>query len=205
MTQPVRTDEHPATEADVRTQIDRLVSLAARSHASASFVGTLLESAADAAERHAAPAEVPVDERGLWERVGADFGDAAAAPRSRAKMVVAFAELLGRSVRGDAAVAEILGVDRSRISQRVAEPSLYAVAAGQDRCYPEWQFNGPKVLRGLRDVLAVLDHALHPLTVDHWFTTDNLELLADGEPTSPVTWLATGGTIAAVVALADGL
>jgi hypothetical protein len=51
----------------------------------------------------------------------------------------------------------------------------------------------PKPLRGLREVLSGLDTRLHPLVVDHWARTPDLDLVVDGEPMAPVQWLRTGG------------
>ncbi len=90
-------------------------------------------------------------------------------------------------------MAELLGVDKSRVSQRVTERSLYAFNAGDDRCFPHWQLTGGRALPGLKTVLRELDVTLHPLAVDHWFTTANVDLEIDGEPVSPAFWLATGG------------
>lgn len=185
--------------------LDRLVDTASRSEDSAGYVALLLESVAEAADRHTAPGAMSVMEREAWEAVGASFEDPSKVARGHARSAAAFAELLGRSLPNDAAVAKRLNVDRSRISQRLAERSLYAVPRGDDRCYPLWQFDGSSVLRGLKPVLTVLDPGLHPLTVDHWFNAPNLELLAANQPVSPIQWLKTGGQAAAVVPLAADL
>ena len=117
----------------------------------------------------------------------------------------AFVDLLDRSVEGDAAVAELLGVDRSRISQRLRARSLYAFTYGDARYFPTWQFVEGKTVAGLKDALAELDDDLHPLVVDHWFTTPSVDLEIDGAAVSPKTWLTTGGSPEPVAALAADL
>ena len=133
---------------------------------------------------------LPGPEQALWEDAGARFNGE---PIERGQVTVAFADLLSRSVDGDTRVAERLRVDRSRISQRVRESSLYAFNRSETRYFPDWQFIGRSTLPGLREVLSVLDVGLHPLVVDHWFTTPSVDLEIGDENVSPVMWLATSG------------
>jgi hypothetical protein len=139
--------------------------------------------------------ELPQDEKAIWESIGARFVDDGVVAITDAASVAAFEELLSRCVIGDSEVAELLVVDRSRISQRVgSERSLYGFSIGDEqRCYPKWQFVENKTIPGLKVVLANLDPALHPLTVDRWFTHPDVDLAIDGEPVSPVEWLRSGG------------
>lgn len=161
--------------------------------------------AATQAARDRRPPGMPDAERRLWERAGASF-EVAAIVHVDAARAASFADLVARSVLGDAAVAELLGVDRSRVSQRIGERSLYAFgASGEDRGFPRWQFNEAKTIRGLKVVLAALDADVHPLVVDHWFCTPSIDLDVGGEPVSPVSWLATGGSPTTAAALAADL
>ncbi len=101
---------------------------------------------------------------------------------------------MARSIRGDAALAKFLGVNRSRVSQRISERSLYSFAGiGGDRFYPKWQFADRKPLPGLRAVFAALAPKIHPLVVDHWVCTPSADLVVDGENLTPILWLQTGG------------
>ncbi len=209
MAQQVRGSEilaFPSGTATTRKRasraLARLAERAAKDEDAAAFAATLLESIAEVAERHEAPAALSREEQALWEGLGASFSDAQSVATRHAKKAAAFADLLGRSVKGDAAVAKLLEVDRSRVSQRVSERSLFAVPGPDDRYFPRWQFEGKKVVRGLRAILSALEPDLHPLTVDQWCTTPNLELVVDDDPMSPVMWLATGGEINTVVELA---
>jgi len=184
--------------------LDRLLTVAGRGSSDAAVVVALLESAADAAEGHSTTGALPAAERDQWQAVGATF-DKRARGRNDKRLVDAFGSLLSRSVIGDAAMADLLGVDKSRVSQRVADRSLYAFAAGDERSFPRWQLADGKPLAGLKTVLGALDPALHPLSVDHWFTTANVDLEIDGSPVSPVQWLATGGRAQVAADLAADL
>ena len=151
------------------------------------------------------PPSLPAAERRTWERAGARF-DTDAIPLTEAASAAAFASLVERSLVGDAAVAERLGVDRSRISQRVGDRSLYPFTGPtEERCFPGWQFAGAKTVPGLKVVLSSVDDELHPLTVDHWFTTPHVDLEVDGEPVTPIGWLTTGGSPKVAAELARDL
>ena len=138
---------------------------------------------------------MPEAERQSWGEIGADFDDNGAVEVVRAASQAAYEELIDRSLVGDQSVAACLEVDRSRVSQRVADRSLYSfVDISQQRCFPKWQFLGDKTLPGLKTVLVNLDPELHPLTVDRWFNRPDVDLLVDGAAVSPVTWLSSGGS-----------
>lgn len=184
--------------------LERLLVVAGRGGADATIVVALLESAAHAAESHLATGALPSAERERWEAVGAKL-DKRARSRNDARLVEAFGSLLGRSVLGDSAMAKLLGVDKSRVSQRVSDRSLFAFAAGDERCFPMWQIMDDKPLPGLKVVLRALDPGLHPLSVDHWFTATNVDLRIDGRPVSPASWLSTGGDAQAAADLAADL
>ena len=86
----------------------------------------MLESAADVADARTASATLPSGEALIWRQVGARTNHAAATAQTRGWALAMFADVHGRSIVGDAAVARYLKVDRSRISQRIAERSLFA-------------------------------------------------------------------------------
>lgn len=147
---------------------------------------------------------LPREERALWEDAGASF-DSRPAELDAVHAAAAFSDLLVRSVEGDAAVASLLDVDRSRISDMIRDKSLYLVTHGNRRFFPTWQFIEGRTIPGLRETLAALDEDIHPLVVDHWFTTPSSDLEIGQVPVSPVTWLSTGGNPDAVIELATGL
>lgn len=205
MAQAMRRDEDsgPPGGSQLGDARDRIAAVAARSPADAAYVDVLLDTVAIVVERPRVAAPLPTAERDLWASVGASFDGARESDNDR-KVIDAFARLLDRSLIGDAAMASALSVDRTRISQRLAEPSLYAFRAGDERCFPRWQVVAGKALRGLHPVLSALDPELHPLRVDRWFTTPHVDLEVDGEPVAPVTWLASGGAPEAATALVPG-
>jgi hypothetical protein len=147
---------------------------------------------------------LPNLERQLWEDAGASFKPGAI-EEDAFNAAAAFSDLLLRSLEGDISVARRLGVDRSRISQRVRDKSLYAFSHADTRFFPKWQFVDSSTLTGLRDVLVALDETLHPLVVDHWFTTPSVDLEVGDTIVSPVLWLETGGSAHVVAELAADL
>lgn len=203
MTQHVRIAE-PAVTTEQRFEraVTRIRVAFEQGNPRARFILVALEKVAEDLEEQHKLADLPGAEQRLWGAVGAKFSDAGAVARGRVRSAEAFASLVERSICGDAALAEYLGVDRSRVSQRLADHSLYAFEAGpEERCFPEWQFASKKPLRGLKTVLSSLDSNLHPLVVDHWFTTPSTELLVEDETLSPAEWLRTGGDPKALVGL----
>jgi hypothetical protein len=126
-----------------------LLSGAVESDAAAVSATAALAAAAAAVRAHR-PGGLPETERLVWERTGARFEEIAV-PVVEARAAAAFAELVARSTCGDGSVASLLKVDRSRISQRVSERSLYAFAGpGEERYFPNWQFEGHRTLPGLK-------------------------------------------------------
>ncbi len=149
-------------------------------------------------------AALPHEERALWEDAGAAF-DNLAVEADVVRSSIRFAELIARSLHGDSAVADRLGVDRSRVSQRVTARSLYGFRFDGSRYFPRWQFTEDSTLQGLQELVAMLDPTLHPLVVDHWVSTPSVDLEIDGIPVSPLAWLQNGGPAPRLVDLAKDL
>jgi hypothetical protein len=99
--------------------------------------------------------------------------------------------------------AALLGREASNVRRSVGTGDLYAIrrGTGRERVLPDWQFAGGQPLPGLRRVLAALPDDMHPLAVEAFMLTPHEEL----EAAAPATWLATGGSVAKVVWLADSL
>jgi hypothetical protein len=184
----------------VGTALTRLIEVADQDPEAEHFVVGLLEVVTQELESWREKAVLPQAEKEAWEAVGASF-DPNAMAGARSRRIAAHAELIAHSIQGDAAVADLLGVDRTRISQRLGERSLYSFQSGDERLYPVWQFDNHKTLRGLKIVLGALDPALHPLVVDHWFRTPNVDLEVNEEAMSPLAWLQTGGDPERLVSL----
>lgn len=110
-----------------------------------------------------------------------------------------------------AQVAALLGVDASRVRQRIRERSLLGVEYEGEWRLPRFQFERKKALPGLAEVLAVLPPELNPLDVAEWFLAANIDLDAASNtaaaalPVSPRAWLLRGNPPRAVAQLAQHL
>ena len=106
-----------------------------------------------------------------------------------------------------AETARRLGVDPSRIRQRLGARSLYGIRTGQGWVLPLFQLDEDHALPGLAEVLQALDPGLHPLEVEAFFTMPDAMLTPAriGRALSPRDWLRAGFPPAAVVDLAAEL
>jgi hypothetical protein len=163
---------------------------------------------AAAMERRAAmlrgPSSVELgrDEAEVWRSVGfvVDGGSSGAFARTLAD----FAALIKASLSVEAAAAE-LGVNASRVRQRLAERSLYGFQAGGRWRLPGFQLDQGRILPHFREVLAALDPALHPLEVEHFFLIPDPDLETAGieAPLAPRDWLRLGLPSEPVIRLAE--
>lgn len=104
----------------------------------------------------------------------------------------AHAELTAKSL-SVATVAKRLGVDTSRVRQRIYARSLYAFKHRGAWLVPAFQLHGRKLVPGLDAVVSELSPMLHPVAVSRWFTTPNAELVLGAKAASPIAWLLSGG------------
>jgi hypothetical protein len=91
--------------------------------------------------------------------------------------------------------AGILGVDPSRIRQRLAARTLYGIKAKGAWRLPRFQFSEDGLVPHLELVLPRLREGVHPVGLWRWFVTPNSELTLDDEdetPVSPRAWLLQG-------------
>ncbi len=105
-------------------------------------------------------------------------------------------------------VARLLGVDDSRVRQRLTKRSLYGIKLPDGWRLPAFQFDPARpgrLVPGIGRVLPRLDPALHPVAVYRWFTLPNVDLVLDDTPVSPLDWLRSGGDPTEVAALAADL
>lgn len=110
-----------------------------------------------------------------------------------ARTAAEYAALLKTSLTAREA-AERLGVDVSRIRQRLAERSLYGFRHDGKWHIPIWQFVDHGLLPNLGAVVARLDADLHPVAVTRWFLTPDPDLVTNtvDRPLSPRDWLLAG-------------
>jgi len=121
-----------------------------------------------------------------------------------AGMAVAHAELVARSLTV-AETAERLGVDTSRVRQRIYARSLYAFKHGGGWLVPAFQLRRRTIVPGLDAAVSVLSPTLHPVAVSRWFTTPNPDLVIGDSTVSPIDWLTAGGVPEIVASLAGSI
>ena len=122
-----------------------------------------------------------------------------------------YQELLRTSLPASRA-AELLGVNSSRIRQRVgsAAPDLYAIKWRHEWVLPRFQFLGDDgLVPNIDRVIPRLPRGIHPLAVRNWFTAPNADLPEGSNSArnlSPIEWLSLGRSpekIAELVASID--
>ncbi len=104
--------------------------------------------------------------------------------------------------------ADLLGVDASRIRQRLLAHSLYGIKAKGVWRLPRFQFTDRGLVPNVDRVLPRLREGVHPVGLWHWFVTPNTELALDDEgetPISPRDWLLQGRDPRPVADLASEL
>ena len=145
------------------------------------------------------PSEAATLERlglGLEPLAAGSLGPVAGLASAYGQLVAASLTVVG--------AADLLGVDPTRVRQRIHARSLYAFKHHSSWLVPPFQIEGGQLLPGLGVVVAKLSAHLHPVAVTRWLTTptDGLDL---GEAVSPVAWLASGAPPGPVAALAEVL
>lgn len=106
-----------------------------------------------------------------------------------------------------AEVAQLLGVDPTRVRQRLRARTLYGLRVqGRSWRLPRFQFDETgREIPHLGAVLRALPDTLHPRSVEGFLLSPQPELSTDGEPTGPRDWLRGGGPADPVVELAAAL
>ncbi|MCP5117275.1 MAG: DNA-binding protein, partial [bacterium] len=123
-----------------------------------------------------------------------------------ARTTARYAALLGTSLT-TAEAAIRLGVERSRIRQRLAKGSLYGIRSPKGWRLPAFQFLEDGALPGVGEAVFSLRPYLHPLAVHNFFTLPNVDLYASDldSDLSPREWLQAGYPPQAVAELAGHL
>ncbi|HEX9699174.1 MAG TPA: hypothetical protein VGD06_06905, partial [Acidobacteriota bacterium] len=104
--------------------------------------------------------------------------------------------------------ADRLGVNPSRVRQRLGEGTLYGIRFGSEWRLPLFQFADGGLLPGFEEVIARVDREeVHPVALYRWFTSPSSELYADDLEIelSPRQWLAGGRPGAPVARIASQL
>ncbi len=128
-----------------------------------------------------------------------------------ARYTVRYTEMLATS-KSVKEAADMLGVDPSRVRQRLGKRSLYGIKEGSKWRLPMFQFHNRKLVPGIEKVLAALHSSLNPVSVFSWFMVENPDLEAPAEGNSrlmhrfsPRDWLLMGNPPEKVVELAEDL
>lgn len=110
---------------------------------------------------------------------------------------------IAESSLSTAEAAARLGVNDSRIRQRLGDGSLYGFKFEGSWRLPEWQFEGAAIVPHLDEVVAVLGPDDSPVGVTRWFISPWADLLTEGGVLlSPRRWLLEGRDPRPVVAQA---
>lgn len=128
-----------------------------------------------------------------------------------ARYTVRYTEMLATS-KSVKEAAGLLGVDPSRVRQRLGKRSLYGMKEGSKWRLPVFQFHNGKLVPGIEKVFAALHSSLNPVSVFSWFMAENPDLEASAKENSgliqrfsPRDWLLMGNSPDKVVELAEAL
>ena len=124
--------------------------------------------------------------------------------RVLARTVGVWADLLAESA-SVAEAAHAIGVQESRVRQRLGDRTLYGFKHDGVWYIPRFQFYRDQLLPGLAVVVSHLPKTLAPLAVVSWFVTPSVDLALNDHATSPRDWLIAGGNPTVVAVLASDL
>lgn len=125
----------------------------------------------------------------------------------RALAEAAYSAVVESAVSVDDA-GRLLGVNASRVRQRLAERSLYGIKHAGSWRLPAFQFTKRGLIPGIEIVLKALPADLSVVAVARWFETPNPDLCTrddDERPLTPLEWLASGHPAEAAAELASAL
>jgi hypothetical protein len=133
---------------------------------------------------------------------------AAGADSPLARTAAEFAALLATALTVLQAAAR-LGVESSRVRQRLAEHTLYGIKLKAGWRLPLFQFVEPGTGGTVPNFAAIAPRlaGVHAVAVARWFATPHVDLVVgdDEQPISPRAWLETGRDPQRVAELADEL
>jgi hypothetical protein len=104
--------------------------------------------------------------------------------------------------------ARRLGVNASRVRQRLAERSLYGIKEGNAWILPAFQFRGEGEVPGLDAVVRRLPPDIGAVAVARWFASPNPDLCTrddEERPLTPLQWLLAGNPPGPAAELAAAL
>jgi hypothetical protein len=155
--------------------------------------------------RHSDAASLSDDEAALYD--AADFAeDEQAYARVTLEAAGHTARLLSTAYSAGE-VADLLGVSDSRVRQRRADRTLWAIEDAGGWVFPALQFEDVdgrrRQIRHLDQVLPAIPTDIHPLAVARLLSSSQPDLVVDAHPVSPLQWLRDGGDLRAVRKIVD--
>ncbi len=150
-----------------------------------------------------ASAGLPVNQQAMLEAGGLNFQDADRHAAAAVADIITEESAYLASAHPVPAVAISMGVSASRIRHLVSDGGLHSVRTSRAVLLPLWQFDeAGRPLPGLRIVLAAVRAGEHPLAMQSFMMTPQLDLEGvDGKPMTPREWLLSGGDATVVAAL----
>lgn len=127
--------------------------------------------------------------------------------RIDAEAAAAYQHLRATSL-GVEEAARRLGVNASRVRQRLGERSLYGLKDGSTWLLPAFQFQAEGLVPGVDVVVKRLPSDIGPLAVARWFSNPNSDLCTRDDqerPLTPLRWLLGGNSPARAAELAAAL
>lgn len=124
-----------------------------------------------------------------------------------AQSAAAYQQLRESSLRVEEA-ARRLGVNTSRVRQRLAERSLYGLKDGNAWLLPAFQFRPDGIVPGVGVVVRRLPGGIGALAVARWFSSPNPDLCTrddEERPLTPLQWLLGGNPPETAAELAASL
>ena len=124
-----------------------------------------------------------------------------------ARSAAAYQHLRATSLSVEAA-ARRLGVNASRIRQRLGQRSLYGIKDGNAWIVPAFQFHAEDTVPGIDEVVRRLPPDIGAVAVARWFESPNPDLCTrddEERPMSPLQWLLAGNPPGPAAALAAAL
>jgi excisionase family DNA binding protein len=154
--------------------------------------------------------ELTEDEIRFLEEAGVDLADLAPRDRGAASPLALAAADYAALFATALTVPELasrLGVDDSRVRQRLARHTLYGIKDGKAWRVPLFQLDdaGRALVPGLH-LIAPRWAGVHPVEVARWFILPHVDLEdAEGQPVAPRDWLLGGGDPRDVAELTEEL
>ena len=99
----------------------------------------------------------------------------------------------------------LLGVDSSRIRQRLEDGSIWGFKPDGSWRVPAWQFEGGELVSGIAQVNRAFRKDLDPRSIEGFLTSPNVDLVVGETRVSPLEWLRAGNDPAPVALIASSL